>query len=106
MFHFKGNQEDPRQIGQALQVGAVLMGRITQHGDDLRIHSELVDTADGTELWGSHYECKPADVTQVQAEITRDLSSRLRHIDPGKASSKLGSAGTLELVRDSVLAAK
>ena len=23
VFHFKGNQEDPRQIGQALQVGAV-----------------------------------------------------------------------------------
>jgi eukaryotic-like serine/threonine-protein kinase len=92
VFRFKKNQDDPRQIGQTLQVSAVLTGRITQHGDDLSIHSELVDTADGTELWGSHYECKPADVTQVQGEITRDLSSRLRHID--KASSKLGSAGT------------
>jgi eukaryotic-like serine/threonine-protein kinase len=94
VFRFKKNQDDPRQIGQTLQVGAVLTGRITQHGDDLRIHAELVDTADGTELWGSHYECKAADVTEVQGEITRDLSSKLRHTEPSRASAKLGSAGT------------
>ncbi len=91
VFRFKTNQDDPRQIGQTLQVSAVLTGRITQHGDELRIHAELVDTADGTELWGSQYECKPADVTQVQAEITHDLSRRLRS---AKASQKLGNAGT------------
>jgi len=94
VFRFKTNQDDPRQIGQVLQVSAVLTGRITQHGDDLRIHSELVDTNDGSELWGAHYECKAADVTQVQGEITRDLSARLRRIDPGRTSPKLGSAGT------------
>ncbi len=94
VFRFKTNQDDPRQIGQTLQVSAVLTGRITQHGDDLRIHSELVDAADGSQLWGSHYECKAAEVTQVQGEITRDLSRRLRRIEPGKASPKLGSAGT------------
>jgi serine/threonine protein kinase/Tfp pilus assembly protein PilF len=93
VFRFKTNQDDPRQIGQTLQVSAVLTGRITQHDDDLLIHAELVDTADGSEVWGEHYECKPADVTQVQGLITRDLSARLRHMD-GKQSSKLGSAGT------------
>ena len=91
VFRFKTNQDDPRQIGQTLQVSAVLTGRITQHGDELRIHSELVDTADGSELWGAHYECKASDVTKVQGEITRALSSRLRRIGP---SQKLGSAGT------------
>jgi TolB-like protein/tetratricopeptide (TPR) repeat protein/predicted Ser/Thr protein kinase len=94
VFRFKKNQDDPRQIGQTLQVNAVLTGRITQHGDELHIHSELVDTADGSELWGAHYECKAADVTQVQSEITRDLSTKLRRTGPGKTSSKLGSAGT------------
>ena len=91
VFRFKTNQDDPRQIGQTLQVSAVLTGRITQHGDELSIHSELVDTADGSELWGAHYECKASDVTKVQGEITRALSSRLRRIGP---SQKLGSAGT------------
>jgi serine/threonine protein kinase/Tfp pilus assembly protein PilF len=94
VFGFKNNQSNPRQIGQTLQVSAVLTGRITQRGDDLHIHAELVDTADGSEIWGSHYECKTADVTRVQGQITRDLSTKLRRINPAIQGQKLGSAGT------------
>ncbi len=94
VFKFKGKEDDPRQIGQTLEVGAVLMGRITQHGDEMAVQADLVSTADGSELWGSHYETKAADITQIQGEITRDISGRLHRTDPGTASSKLGSAGT------------
>jgi eukaryotic-like serine/threonine-protein kinase len=78
VFKFKGKEDDPRQIGQSLQVGAVLMGRITQHGDELGIDADLVNTADGAEIWGSHYTRKAADVAQLQSDITRDISSSLR----------------------------
>jgi serine/threonine protein kinase/tetratricopeptide (TPR) repeat protein len=94
VFRFKGNQEDPQKIGQTLQVGAVLMGRITQHGDELGIQADLVNTADGTELWGSHYSRKLADVTQVQSDITRDISSSLRIQLSGNERQRLGRAGT------------
>jgi eukaryotic-like serine/threonine-protein kinase len=94
VFRFKGNQEDPRQIGRDLQVGAVLIGRITQHGDELGVQTDLVDTADGTELWGSHYTRKLADVTQVQSDITRDVSSSLRVHLSGDQQQRLGRAGT------------
>ena len=94
VFRFKGNQEDPRKIGQDLKVGAVLMGRITQHGDELGVDADLVNTADGTELWGSHYARKAADVTQVQGDITRDISSSLRIHLSGNEQQRLGQAGT------------
>jgi eukaryotic-like serine/threonine-protein kinase len=94
VFKFKGNQEDPRQIGRDLQVGAVLIGRITQHGDELGVQADLVDAADGTELWGSHYASKQADVTQVQSDITRDISSSLRVHLSGDQQQRLGRAGT------------
>src|ERR1022692_4388835 len=94
VFKFKGKDEDPRQIGQALSVGAVLMGRITQHGDELGIQADLVNTADGTELWGSHYARKAADVTQIQGDITRDISSSLRIQLSGNERQRLGRAGT------------
>src|SRR4029077_10193261 len=55
VFRFKADQQDPQIIGKSLDVGAVLMGRITQHGDELGVQADLVNTADGTELWGSHY---------------------------------------------------
>jgi eukaryotic-like serine/threonine-protein kinase len=78
VFHFKGHDDDPRQIGEKLKVGAVLTGRITQRGDELGIHAELVDTADGTELWGGQYVRKLADISKLQAEITRDISNKLQ----------------------------
>ncbi len=94
VFRFKGNQQDPQQIGKSLNVGAVLMGRVTQHGDVMGVQADLVNTADGTELWGSHYERKLADITQVQSDITRDVSSKLQVHLSGAEKQKLGNAGT------------
>ncbi len=45
VFKFKGKEDDPQKIGQALQVSALLMGRITQHGDTLGIQADLVNAA-------------------------------------------------------------
>jgi serine/threonine protein kinase len=94
VFRFKGNQQDPQQIGKSLDVGAVLMGRVTQHGDALGVQADLVNTADGTELWGSHYERKLADITEVQSDITRDISNKLQVHLSGAEQQKLGRAGT------------
>jgi len=94
VFRFKGNQEDPQKIGQQLQVSAVLMGRITEHGDEVGVQADLVNTSDGSELWGSHYVRKAADITEMQSDITRDISRRLRGQLTGEEQRRLGSAGT------------
>jgi TolB-like protein/DNA-binding winged helix-turn-helix (wHTH) protein len=94
VFRYKGNEEDPQKIGQALQVSAILMGRVTQHGDEVGVQTDLVNTADGTELWGSHYDRKLADITQLQSDITRDVSSRLRIQLSDREQQRLGRAGT------------
>jgi serine/threonine protein kinase/tetratricopeptide (TPR) repeat protein len=94
VFKFKGKEDDPRQIGQSLQVSAVLMGRVTQHGGELGIDADLVNTADGTEIWGSHYARKAADITQVQGDITRDISSGLRIHLSGTEQQRLSRAAT------------
>jgi len=94
VFRFKGKEDDPQKIGQQLQVSAVLMGRITQHGDEVAVQADLVSTADGSELWGSHYERKAADVTQLQGDIARDVSKRLQVQLSGEQQRRLGSAGT------------
>ncbi len=94
VFKFKGKEDDPRQIGQSLQVSAVLTGRITQHGDELNISADLVNAADGSELWGSQYARKLADITQVQGDITRDISSHLRIHLSGTEQQRVGRAGT------------
>jgi len=94
VFRFKGKDDDPQKIGQQLQVSAVLMGRITQHGDEVAVQADLVSTSDGSELWGSHYERKATDITQLQSDIARDVSKRLQVQLSGEKQRRLGSAGT------------
>jgi len=94
VFRFKGKEDDPQQIGKALNVSSVLMGRVTQHGDTVAVQADLVNTADGSEMWGKHYERKMADVTQVQSDITRDVAKKMQIHVTGDEREKMGSAGT------------
>jgi serine/threonine protein kinase/Tfp pilus assembly protein PilF len=94
VFRFKGDQEDPRQIGEKLKVGAVLVGRITQRADEVSVQADLVNTSDGSEMWGKRYTRKMADITQVQSDITHDLSGRLRGNAVIPEKQHMGSAGT------------
>jgi serine/threonine protein kinase/tetratricopeptide (TPR) repeat protein len=94
VFRFKNSQDDPQKIGQTLQVAAVLTGRITQHGDELGISADLVNSADGTEIWGEQYTRKQADITQVQSDITRDISNSLHLQVSSEQQKDLGKAGT------------
>jgi serine/threonine protein kinase/tetratricopeptide (TPR) repeat protein len=94
VFRFKGKEDDPQKIGQTLQVSALLMGRIAQRGDEVSVQADLVNTSDGSELWGAHYVRKAADITEVQSDITRDVAKRLRLQANAAEQRRLGSAGT------------
>ena len=78
VFQYKGKDVDPRKVGHDLGVGAVVMGRLLQQGDNLTIQTELVNVSDGTELWGQQYNRKVADVFAVQEEIAKEISEKLR----------------------------
>lgn len=78
VFRYKGKEANAREVGQELNVGAVLLGRMLLLDEHLIIRTELVDTADGRQLWGEQYNRKPADILAVQEEISREISGKLR----------------------------
>ena len=78
VFQYKGKEVDPRKVGHDLGVGAVVLGRLLQQGDNLTIRTELVNVSDGTELWGQQYNRKVSDVFAVQEEIAQEISEKLR----------------------------
>ncbi|MGH7527516.1 MAG: tetratricopeptide repeat protein, partial [Gemmatimonadales bacterium] len=82
-FAFKGAQQDPRDIGRRLGVGAVLEGSVRQAGDRLRVIVHLVSANEGFELWSEIYERHLADVFLIQDEITRAIVGALRLRVPG-----------------------
>ncbi len=78
VFRYKGREIDPQAIGRELNVRAVLTGKITHAGGSLRIGTELVDVATGSQLWGAQYNRKPDDIFVVQDEISNEISGKLR----------------------------
>ena len=46
--------------------------------DALRIRVDLVNSNDGTELWGEEYNPKMADILGTQTDISREIVTKLR----------------------------
>jgi serine/threonine-protein kinase len=74
----QGGVPNPQQVAKELDVEAVLIGRIIQHGDDLFVSAELVSATDNSHIWGAQYNRKVADVFAVQEQIASDISAELR----------------------------
>jgi serine/threonine protein kinase/tetratricopeptide (TPR) repeat protein len=78
VFRYKGQKIDPQVIGRELNVRAVLTGRMMHSSGSLRIGTELVDVATGSQLWGAQYDRKSGDIFVVQDEISNEISGKLR----------------------------
>jgi TolB-like protein/cytochrome c-type biogenesis protein CcmH/NrfG len=77
-FTFKGKANDIRQIGQQLNVDAVLEGSVRKSGDQLRITAQLNRVSDGTHLWSRTFDRQLRDVFAVQREISQSIADQLR----------------------------
>ena len=75
---YKGKETDPREVARALDTTGILTGRVSQLGDRLSISVELIDGRDGTQVWGERYDRKATDLLAVQAEISREITEKLR----------------------------
>ncbi len=94
VFRFKGKEDDPAKVGQMLNVDAVLTGRITRLGDNVKITADLVNVSDGSEIWGGQYTRSMADVSTLQEEITNDVASKLRSRLTGEQQKQMAQSTT------------
>lgn len=77
-FKYRGKDVDLQSVAKALRVHAMVSGRVTQRGDQLQIRAELIDTRDGTQIWGEQYSRRSMDLLSVQAEISAQIADKLR----------------------------
>jgi serine/threonine protein kinase/tetratricopeptide (TPR) repeat protein len=78
VLRFKNNNDDPQKIGKQLDVQGVLTGRVTQHGDEIAVETDLVRVSDGSQMWGQRYSRKMSDLAALQNAIVGDLSGKLQ----------------------------
>jgi len=77
-FRYKQREIEPQKVAKELGVEALVLGRVTQRGDELSVSAELVDARDDKQLWGEQYKGKLDDITSVQQEIATAVSGNLR----------------------------
>ncbi|HRI02374.1 MAG TPA: tetratricopeptide repeat protein [Pyrinomonadaceae bacterium] len=78
VFYYKGKETSPKKIGEELKVQAVLLGRVSQRGDDLKLSLELVNTETQDVIWSEQYNRKQSDLVSLQSEIAKTVSDKLR----------------------------
>ncbi len=96
-FAFKGRREDLRLVGEKLDVGTVLEGTVRRSGSRLRITVQMVNAADGYQLWSERYDREITDVFAVQDEIAGAIATRLRGTIDGDSAPGRARGGTKNL---------
>jgi Tfp pilus assembly protein PilF len=77
-FRFKDKKADVKTIGAELGVSTLLEGTVRKQGDQVRIVAELINTADGSELWSRTFDRELKDIFAVQAEIAEAVATSLQ----------------------------
>lgn len=76
-FSFKDRNEDIRSIGEQLNVGSVLEGSVRRAGNRIRITAQLINVADGFQLWSETYDRELEDIFAVQEDVARSIVAAL-----------------------------
>src|SRR5215813_608688 len=77
-FRFKDRKEEPKAIGEKLGVSTILDGTVRKQGDKVRIVAELVNAADGIQLWTQTFDRELKDIFVVQQQIARAVAESLK----------------------------
>ena len=77
-FRFKDRKEEPKTIGEKLGVSTLLDGTVRKQGNRVRIVAELVNAADGIQLWTRTFDRELKDIFAVQEEIAQAVAESLK----------------------------
>ena len=78
VFTYKGKSPTPQQLATELGVTSTVTGRVQRVGSNIMISVELVNTRDGSQLWGNRFRTPFADIFDVQDQIATQISDQLR----------------------------
>src|SRR6266480_5170071 len=93
-FRFKGRREESKTIGEKLGVATLLEGTVRKQGDRVRIVAELINAADGIQLWSRTFERELKDIFAVQAEIANAVATSLELTLRGAKDTVVPNAST------------
>jgi serine/threonine-protein kinase len=75
---YQGKEVDPREVGQELNVSAVLSANFLRAGGTLRVNAQLVDVVTGDMLWSDRIDATAEDLIALQDMIAHRIAEGLK----------------------------
>jgi len=77
-FSFKNKEATVDEIGKALNVEYLLQGSIRKSINSFRITVQLINVADGSQVWSETYDRPIENIFLIQDEIAAEVTRRLK----------------------------
>lgn len=88
-FAFRGQERNIREIGQKLDVKALLEGSVQKADTRIRITAQLINVKDEALIWSEQYNRELNDVFAIQDDITLAIVDKLKVNLMGGEKAKL-----------------
>ncbi len=75
---YENQPVDAKDAGRALKTAYVLTGILQEANERLRVSVQLVRVADGSPIWGDHYDVTRSDLLSLQDQIARSVADALK----------------------------
>lgn len=95
-FSLRHSVGDLRTVGEKLGVASVVEGSVRRAGNRIRVTVQLVDVANGFQLWSDRYDREMKEIFDVQDEIARAVANRLKVAPSGRERMVSATTANLE----------
>jgi len=92
-----GSARDLPKIGEALGVGHIVQGTVSQSGTQVRITAQLSDARTNTRVWSETYERDLGEVFAIQTDIVKRIASKLGATVTPSEEAAIGERPTRDL---------
>lgn len=93
-FRLREETDEPSDIGKRLGVDSVLQGRLERIGDQVVISASLVDTRDGSQIWGERLMRPDGELLFLERIIVDAITAGLSLSVTNPHSNMTASGGT------------
>jgi TolB-like protein/DNA-binding winged helix-turn-helix (wHTH) protein len=80
VMRYKATKRTVKDIGQELDVDAVVEGTVTRAGSRVRITAQLIQVATDMHLWAEAYERDVSEVLDLQRTVATDIARRINAV--------------------------
>ena len=77
-FSFKGKNQDVKSIGEQLNVSHILEGSVRRSENKLRIIAQLINIADGSQMFSETFDRELKDIFDIQEEISANILETIK----------------------------